>query len=201
MFIVTPKQKKVLDFVKSYIKNKGYSPSYREIGKALGLKSSSTVHAYIQQLKQGGYLSALSLPRSVVPYDLNLDEALRIPLVGSVSAGVPLEVYEYKEHIVIPKKLVAHQGGKLFALRVVGDSMVDEGIFDGDYIICEKGVPVNNGDNVVAYLCDTNEVLLKKFFKRRGYIELVPRNKNLKSIKVKNVEIQGVVKAVIRKYA
>lgn len=197
---MTPKQKKVLDFLKRYIKNKGYSPSYREIGKALGFSSSSTIHAYIKKLKENGYLGALSSPRSVVPYDLNLDEALRIPLVGSVSAGAPLEVYEYKDHIVIPKKLVARQGGKLFALRVMGDSMIDEGIFDGDYIICEKDIPVSNGDNVVAYLHDTNETLLKKFFRRRGYIELVPRNKNLKPIKVKSVEIQGIVKAVIRKY-
>ncbi len=197
---MTPKQKKVLDFLKHYIKSKGYSPSYREIGKALGLSSSSTIHAYIKQLKEAGYLAALSSPRSVVPYDLSLDEALRIPLVGSVSAGAPLEVYEYKEHIVIPKKLVARKGGKLFALRVVGDSMIDEGIFDGDYVICEKDVPVANGDNVVAYLQDTNETVLKKFFKRRGYIELVPQNRNLKPIKAKNVEIQGVVKAVIRKY-
>lgn len=197
---MTPKQKKVLDYIKNYIKEKGCSPSYREIGKALKLSSSSTIHAYIKILKEEGYLEALAKARSIMPYDLNLEEVIRIPLLGVVSAGAPIEVYEYKEHIVIPKKLVARNGGKLFALRVMGESMIDEGIFDGDYVICEKGIQVKNGDNVVALLPDTGEILLKKFFKRSNYIELVPRNKKLLPIKTKNVEIQGIVRAVIRKY-
>lgn len=198
--MLTPKQKKLLEFIKDFIKQKGYSPSYREIAKELKINSTSTIHHYIQSLKQKGYLEAYSKPRTLKPYDVDLEETIKIPLLGYVSAGSPIQVFEYKDFLLIPKKMITEPKGKLFALKVMGDSMIEEGIFDGDYIICQRNITPKNGDNVIAYLPETGEVVLKKFYKRKNYIELVPRNKKLKPIKTKNIEIQGIVKAIIRRY-
>jgi len=196
--MITKRQKQVLDFVRSFKKKKGYSPSLEEIKKHLGLSSVSTCHYHIQALEALGYLRKKdNQPRTIDVYEK--EQLIEISLLGKIAAGQPIEAVQDKESIAVPRNKFS-ETKSLYALRVVGDSMVDENINDGDIVLVQRQAVAKNGQRVVALL-DGHEVTLKKYYKRRNHIELQPANKNLKSMIIKRNQdllIQGVVLDVIK---
>ncbi|MFA6436942.1 MAG: transcriptional repressor LexA [Candidatus Paceibacterota bacterium] len=200
-FIITRRQKEILDFILDFMDENGYSPSLRVIGKAMGLSSPSSVHEQIKKLQEAGFLEREDDSRSFLPSGkaLNLTEKFSVPVLGTIAAGSPIQVFEYQENLMIPKTLISNGHTDLFALEVKGNSMIEEGIMDGDYVICEPSQNVKNGDVVVA-LVNGTEVTLKKFYKEKRWIRLMPANSKMRPILSRNVLVQGVVKAVFRKY-
>lgn len=186
---------------------KGYTPSYREIGAEIGIASPNAVKKHIDALKAKGYLEEAENKKDRVKISdkfsqmaMNVEDGLMVPLMGTVAAGSPIDVYQYQENIVIPRTMVSStKYGQLFALEVHGNSMIEEGIFEGDIIICEPAVEVKNGDTVVA-IVDNDGATLKKYYKERRWVRLMPANSSMEPILSRNVQVQGIVKAVIRKY-
>lgn len=198
--MLTKRQKEILDFVQSYQKKKGISPSLREIGKHFKLSSLSTIHHHLKSLQDKGYLyKEENRPRSI---SINEGEPLiKIPLLGIIAAGQPIEaIANQSESIAIPKTKI-QQGQEYFALKVLGQSMIDENINDGDIVLVRQQAVAENGQKIVA-LIDNCEATLKTFFKERGQIRLQPANKSFEPIIIKNGErefsVQGVVIDVIR---
>ena len=199
--LLSKRQRQILEFILEFIDSHGYNPSYREIGKAVGLSSPASVHEQIKALKEKGYLESKANPRTFLPTGkaLELTKKFSVPVLGTIAAGSPIQVFEYRENLMIPKSLIASSRSELFALEVKGNSMIDEGIMDGDYVICEPAYNVKNGDVVVA-LVNGTEVTLKKFYREKRWIRLMPANSKMKPILSRNVLVQGVVRAVFRKY-
>lgn len=202
MLPLTPKQRAILDFITSFSETNDYSPSYREIAEHFNLSSTATIAEHIETLKQKGYLRddlsgvrALQLQQADETGP-NLIEQFMVPMMGSIAAGLPIEAVRTAETIDIPRDM---SGKKVFALKVKGDSMIDDGILDGDYVIIEACDNPKNGDIVVALL-DRDNVTLKRFYREKDHVRLQPANKNYKPIRVKKVVIQGRVKGVIRKF-
>jgi len=196
--MITKKQKEVLDFVKRYSKSKDYAPSLEEIQKKFKFASVSTAHYYISKLKKAGSLEKLeNRARSI---SISKKEPLvKIPLLGVIAAGQPIEAIENKESIVVPKNKLP-RATEVYALRVQGDSMIDENINDGDTILIKKQNVAENGEKVVALL-NGNEATLKTFYKEKGHIRLQPANKNYQPIIVKREQdfsLQGVLFDVIK---
>jgi len=194
-------QKSVLDFVIKYLQEYGYGPSYREIGSALGLKSPASVWAHIHNLINLGYLKKRSFSRGLQPTRKawQTKGVLKLPLLGDIRAGQPITVYPDPQTFVLPASLGLQDDRDYFVLRVRGDSMKEEGIFDGDYVICEKTEYAQDGQVVVA-LVGGEQVTLKKIYQEENYIRLQPANSSMDPIFVRRVDIQGVVRAVIRRY-
>jgi len=192
---LTPKQKRVLEYIQLCIQKKGVSPSHNELRKHFKLSSLSSVNHYMKTLEEKGYISReKNTARSV---RIQTEERLvAIPFVGFIAAGEPIEAIEEHEEVAIPSNMVPSTG-EHFALGVKGDSMIDEGIFDGDTVIIKKQSTAENGETVVA-LINGNEVTLKKIFKEKNRIRLQPANPNLKPLYVKSVVIQGRVVSVLR---
>ncbi len=192
--MLTKKQKKFLDYIESYAQKHGFSPSHDEIRKHLKLSSVSTVNHYMKILQKKGYIKReKNIARSV---EIGKKESIiKIPFKGYIAAGQPIEVVEEFETITVPSGLVST--GEHFALGIKGDSMIDEGIFDGDTVIIRKQNSVENGETAVA-LINGNEVTLKKIFKEKNRIRLQPANPKLKPFFVKEVIIQGKVISTFR---
>jgi len=201
MEMLTKRQKEILDYIHEFTGDNGYSPSYREIAQKFGLSSTATIHEHIQSLKGKGYLDAeTGSPRSleVVEAVANFARAIELPLVGLITAGQPIEAIEEKETFAVPLNLIKDEANT-FVLKVKGDSMIEEGIHNGDYVVIERTSSPSNGSIVVALL-NNSHATLKKFYREPGRIRLQPANKNLQPIYVKDCIVQGVVKAVIRQY-
>jgi len=193
--MITKKQKEVYDFVKTYSKNKGYAPSFEKICRHFGLSSVSTAHFHISNLKKAGYLEnkarAISISKK--------EPLVKIPLLGTIAAGEPIEAVQEKETIAIPKSKIPLLS-EVYALRVVGNSMIDENINDGDIVLVKQQETAENGQKVVA-LIDNHEVTLKKYYRERGHIRLQPANKSMEPLIFRygrDVSIQGIVLDVIR---
>lgn len=202
--MLTPKQKQILDFIEDFIKEKEYAPSYREIGYHFGFSSLATVAEHIDNLKTKGYLATEdSIHRSLKPIEPVTVKSAEwwktgfVPLLGGIQAGKPIEAVQTKETLEIPRDMMSKNA---FALKVRGDSMIDDGILNGDYVVVEPCQNPKNGDIVVA-LIDKDNVTLKRFYRQKDHIRLQPANKNYRPIRVKKVFIQGRVKGVIRKFA
>ncbi len=198
--MLTKRQKEILDFVQSYQKRKGIGPSLKEIAKHLRLSSLSTVHHHLKSLQEKGYLyKEENYPRAI---SIREGEPLvKIPLLGLISAGQPIEaIPDQAESIAVPKTKI-QTGQEYFALKVIGQSMIDENINDGDVVLVRQQATAENGEKIVA-LIDNHEATLKTFFKERGQIKLQPANKNYEPIIIKNgkreFSIQGVVVDVVR---
>jgi len=197
---LTKRQKEIIDFINEFTEDKGYAPSYREIGKYFGLSSTATVCEHIQTLQEKGYLKTdPNEARSIEIIENERAVAIFLTLAGLITAGQPIEAVETNEKIAVPKDLVKDEA-KAFVLKVKGESMIDEGILDGDFVIVEKNPSPKNGEVVVALL-DNAYATLKKFYKETNRIRLQPANSSMKPIFAKNVIIQGVVRAVIRKFS
>jgi len=202
---LSDKQVKILNFIKEEINNKGYPPSVREICKAVNLKSTSTVHSHLKKLVNKKYIKkgnnknrAIELiDNKISKYDSEKKEMTNLPLIGDIAAGSPILAYENVEDVYpIPIDWVGKE--QSFMLQVKGESMIDAGIFSGDYVIISKQNTARNGQIVAALIDD--EATLKTFYKESNYIRLQPENKNMEPIISDNVEILGVLKCVVRRY-
>ncbi len=200
---LTRRQAEILTFIQRFTETHGYPPSVREIGRALGLTSSSTVHSHLAALEKKGYLHRdPSKPRALeVLRDERAAPAKKViplPVVGRVAAGSPLLAQEnIEDYFPLPAEFV--RGAETFILRVRGDSMVGAGIYDGDYVIVRRQPTAHNGDIVVARLED--EATVKRFFREDGYIRLQPENPALEPILTRDVVIEGKVVGLIRRMA
>lgn len=201
---LTPKQKEVLDFIVQYIQDRGFAPSYREIASGLKLASPSTVHVHVQALRQRGYLhdsDGDSGNRELHPTDKAVmwGRSVVLPLIGLITAGQPIEALEDRETMAVPIELAADPSNA-YILKVKGESMIEEGILDGDYVVVERNPAPKNGDVVVALL-DNAFATLKKYYRERGRIRLQPANKTMQPIYCQDLLVQGVVKGVIRSFS
>jgi len=194
--MLTKKQNQIFEYIKKYIGKNGYSPSLEEIGHHFGL-AKSTVHQHIGALEEKGYLNKIDHQARAL--EITAENLVSIPLLGNIAAGQPIEVIEDKEMIAVPKSKIP-ASSEVYALRVVGNSMIDENINDGDIILVKHQNTADNGQKVVALL-DSNETTLKKFYRENGHIRLQPANKNMEPIIIrrsKDISIQGIVLDVIR---
>lgn len=201
---LTKKQKEVLCAIESFIKENGYTPSYREIAEVLGLASPSTVHQHVQALCEKGVINTGDdgSARSIELCETEQLSPLSIvlPLAGLITAGEPIEALEENEAMAVPADFVIDPQNS-YILKVKGRSMIEDGIFDGDYVIIERNHSPKNGDIVVALL-DNAFATLKRFYREADHIRLQPANSTMDPIIIKgDINIQGVVRAVIRKFA
>ncbi len=199
---LTKRQRQILDFVAGFKNKFGYAPSYREIGEEFKLSSPATIHVHIQNLSQKGFLKVShneSRSIELVEQGVNWAEAIELPLAGLITAGEPIEAIEEKEPIAIPANFV-NDPANSFVLKVKGESMIEDGILDGDLVIVERNNSPQDGDVVVALL-DNAYATLKKFYREAKRIRLQPANAKMKPIYAADPLIQGVVKGIIRRFA
>jgi repressor LexA len=196
---LTKRQKEIFDFIRRYLRKYGYPPTVREIGKALGLHSPSTVHAHLAKLEQIGLLRRdPSKPRAIELMVGKARKALRgpgLPVVGNVAAGEPILAEENIEDYVEVPAVIGGEGGD-YVLKVRGDSMKDAGILGGDFVVVRPADEAKNGEIVVALLGD--EATVKRFYRERNAIRLEPENKAHKPIRTKDAQLLGKVVGVFR---
>lgn len=202
---ITEKQNNVLDFIKKFTATHGYPPSIREIGKGLGLSSPATVHTHVKKLCNAGYIKVDNNKFRAMEilvdneYEDKSEELIKVPLLGKVTAGSPIEAIERpNEFFSLPASLIPAKE-TIFTLNVSGESMINAGIFDGDIIIVQKQSTAKNGDMVVA-MTDNNEVTLKTYYKENGHFRLQPENDTMSPIILDNVTILGKAIGLYRKF-
>jgi repressor LexA len=202
---VTPKQRRIYEFIKRYIESNHEPPTIAEIGKQFQMRSSASVHAVLVALEREGLIKRTpNVSRGIEIVEQkggDDDDDTDIPLLGIVAAGQPIEAILSHDVVSVPKDLNGR--GRTFALRVRGDSMIEENIQDGDIIIVASQKTAENGQVVVA-LIDGNYATVKKFYRETDFIRLEPANPQFKPIFIKTperIQIQGVVRGLIRKYA
>jgi repressor LexA len=199
--MLTKRQKELVDYLDAYILKSGYAPTLEEIGQHFGLSSLATIHKHLTNLERKGMIRRKwnrSRALEVVPQQRRAT-AIELPLVGRVAAGAPIEPIEDSDTISVPEELVGR--GDTFVLRVKGTSMVDEGILDGDFVVVQSRDQADNGEMVVALV--RGEATVKRFYREKaGMIRLQPANESMSPIMARagDVEIRGVVSAVMRKY-
>lgn len=198
---LTRRQKEIVDYIRNFIDENGYAPSYREIAYYFEFSSVGTVAEYVSILESKGYITKEAMDArslQLTPSFASSFDSCEIPLEGMIDAGKPIEAIRTNESIDIPRDMV---GKKTFALRVRGESMINDGILDGDYVIIEQTSSANNGDIVVA-LVDNGNATLKRFYNEKDKIRLQPANSSMKPMRFakKRITIQGKVKGVIRKF-
>lgn len=201
---LSARQQAILDFIRSEVREKGYPPSVREIGEAVGLASSSTVHGHLDRLEKKGYIRRdPTKPRAI---ELLGDEEERsmvrlavakVPVVGKVTAGEPITAVEnIEDFFPLPADMV--KDDEVFMLNVVGDSMIEAGIMDGDFVIVRQQQTAENGDIVVA-MTEDDEATVKTFYKERDHIRLQPENPTMEPLRYKHVTVLGKVIGIFRK--
>ncbi|RLQ91620.1 transcriptional repressor LexA [Falsibacillus albus] len=200
---LSKRQHDILEFIKDEVRVKGYPPSVREIGEAVGLASSSTVHGHLARLESKGLIRRdPTKPRAIEVLNMEEDQIPRqnvvnVPLVGKVTAGQPITAIEnVEEFFPLPERL-APADEPLFMLEIMGDSMIDAGILNGDFVIVRQQQTARNGDIVVA-MTDEDEATVKRFFKEKDYVRLQPENASMEPIILRNVTILGQVIGVYR---
>ncbi len=198
---LTKRQREIFDFLNEFIDQNGYAPSLEEIGRRFGLSSLATVHKHLTNLQEKGFIKrAWNRSRSVelVPSRVGT-RAVDLPLLGNVAAGAPIEAVVSAETVAVPEDLVGK--ADTYALRVRGNSMIDEQIRDGDLVIVEDRKTANDGEMVIA-LIQGEDVTLKKFYRDNGRVRLQPANESIQPLIVDaaQIQIQGVVVGVMRRY-
>jgi repressor LexA len=199
---LTKRQREILDYLNEFIQQHGYAPSLEEVGRRFNLSSLATVHKHLTNLQEKGFIKrAWNRSRSVelLP-SRSGGRAVELPLLGYVAAGMPIEAVASSETIAVPEALVSGKRDS-YVLRVRGDSMIDEQIRDGDWVVVEDRRSADNGEMVIA-LVGGRDATLKKFYKENGRIRLQPANPAMQPIFADpdGVQIQGVVVGVMRKY-
>jgi repressor LexA len=201
MLPLTKRQREILDYLNDFIQQHGYAPSLEEIGRRFGLSSLATVHKHLTNLQEKGFIKrAWNRSRSVELVSSRMGgRAVELPLLGYVAAGLPIEAVVGSETIAVPEDLVGKRD--TYVLRVKGDSMIDEQIRDGDYVIVEDRRTAENGEMVIALL-NGSDVTLKKLYREHGHIRLQPANPAMQPIIAQpdQVQVQGVVIGVMRRY-
>ncbi|GLX68130.1 transcriptional repressor LexA [Paenibacillus glycanilyticus] len=202
---ISNRQQSILEFIKNEVRDKGYPPSVREIGEAVGLASSSTVHGHLDRLEKKGLIRRdPTKPRAIEILDqegvdgIILPSVAQVPIVGKVTAGMPITATENIEDYF---PIAAHFVGddEVFILNVVGDSMIEAGIHNGDYVMVRQQQTANNGDIVVA-MTEDDEATVKTFYKEKDHIRLQPENSTMEPIRLNNVTILGKVVGLFRDF-
>jgi len=195
--MLTKRQKQIFDYIKKFIKAKSYAPSLDEIRRHFRLSSKSTIYQHIEALKIKGYLAKLDhRARAIEILENKKTKLAEIPLLGTIAAGEPIEAIENPDTILVPQDYIGKYGD-YYALRVQGNSMIDQGVFDGDTVIIREQKTADNGQMVVAII-DDNQATLKKIYQEKDRIRLQPANPSLFPIYRKEVEIRGIVAQIIR---
>ncbi len=202
---LTQREAAIVDFIRKNVRSKGYPPSVREIGAAVGLKSSSTVHGYLKRLEDKGYIRRdPTKPRAVELVgdpvrggDGGIGEISVVPVLGRVAAGLPILADENREYsLPLPASFFGE--GEFFMLKVRGDSMIEAGIHEGDLVVVRRQHNASNGDIVVSMIED--EATVKRFFKENNHVRLKPENRSMNSIIAVDVSILGKVVGLLRRY-
>ena len=198
MLVMNPKEQAIYDYIVERIYTDGYSPSVRDIQAALGIKSTATVYSYIEKLKSKGFLEKENnVSRSYRPS--GGEKVFRVPVVGRVTAGMPVTAVEnYEGYYNFYPDGETYDAGSLFALRVTGTSMIEAGIMDGDLVIVEKTPVAENGQIIVAMVDD--EATVKTFYRENGHFRLQPENSTMQPIYANEVTVLGRVVASVRYY-
>ncbi len=200
---LSKRQQDILNFIKLEVQKKGYPPSVREIGEAVGLASSSTVHGHLARLESKGLIRRdPTKPRAIEILEEETSNiprmnVINVPIIGKVTAGSPITAIEnVEEYFPLPDSFAAADD-HIFMLEIMGDSMIEAGILDGDMVIVKQQKTANNGDIVVA-MTEDDEATVKRFFKEKDYIRLQPENSTMDPIILRNVTILGKVVGVYR---
>lgn len=200
---LTKRQREILDFLGSYAEENGYAPSFEEIASKFDYSSLATVHEHLSNLERKGYIKRSyneSRAIEILPSEV-FPRAAELPLLGTVAAGMPIEAITTQESLTVPDDFVRRSGNH-YVLRVRGNSMIDEQIRDGDYVVVNERVRADNGEMVIALL-NGNSATVKKFYRERdGRIRLQPANETMAPMYIheNDITIQGVVVGVLRKY-
>lgn len=199
---LSPRQRRILDFILQHTEDKGYPPTVREIGEAVNLSSSSTVHAHLRALETAGAISRDgSLTRAIRmvpkgPVWQSTHRAVNTPLVGHVAAGIPILAQQNVEEVLpLPNEITGGEGS--FALTVRGESMIEDGILDGDIVVVRPQPNANNGETVVVMVED--EATVKRFYRENGFVRLQPANATMEPIIVKDCQVVGKVVGLLRR--
>ena len=201
---ISKRQQDILNFIKDEVKAKGYPPSVREIGEAVGLASSSTVHGHLSRLESKGLIRrdptkprAIEILEADSTSHIPRSEVINVPIIGKVTAGQPITAIEnVEEYFPLPDRFVSPDDN-IFMLEIMGESMIEAGILNGDLVIVRQQQTANNGDIVVA-MTEDDEATVKRFFKEKDYIRLQPENSSMEPIILRNVSILGKVIGVYR---
>ncbi|CAM2747472.1 MULTISPECIES: transcriptional repressor LexA [Salinicoccus] len=201
---LTDRQKQIYQFIKTTVHEKGYPPSVREIGNAVGLQSSSTVHGHLAKLQEKGYIKRdPTKPRAIEVITEENEQygpVIHVPVLGKVTAGLPITAVEnIDEYFPLPEHFTANHNSEIFLLNVVGDSMVEAGIHDGDRVIVRKQNIAHNGDIIVA-MTEEDEATVKRFYKENGYYRLQPENSAMEPIILDSVTVLGKVVGLFRSF-
>lgn len=200
---VSKRQEDILAFIKDEVRRKGYPPSVREIGEAVGLASSSTVHGHLARLESKGLIRRdPTKPRAIEILEIdNLNDirpnVINVPLIGKVTAGLPITAIENIEEFFPLPETFGTSEDNLFMLEIMGNSMIEAGILNGDYVVVKQQQTANNGEIVVA-MTEEDEATVKRFFKEESYFRLQPENSSMEPIIVEQVSILGKVVGVYR---
>ncbi|MBM2658960.1 transcriptional repressor LexA [Staphylococcus pseudoxylosus] len=202
---LTKRQNEIFEYIKQTVQSKGYPPSVREIGEAVGLASSSTVHGHLSRLEEKGYIRrdptkprAIEIVSEQLGESINMEETIHVPVIGKVTAGVPISAVEnVEEYFPLPEHFTSTHNSDIFILNVVGDSMIEAGILDGDKVIVRSQTIAENGDIIVA-MTEENEATVKRFYKEKTRYRLQPENSTMGPIYLDNVTVLGKVVGLFR---
>lgn len=198
---ITNRQGQILTFITEHVRRKGFAPSIREICKAIGFSSPRSAQKHLETLEAAGYLSRESKARGIKVLSMSSIpsiSSISLPFLGFIAAGAPIEVVEQKEEIEVPMALVGRK--PCYVLQVKGNSMIEDHIVNGDFIVVEKRETADDGEVVVALINNRSAATLKRFYREKNRIRLEPANSAMKPIFVKDVAIQGTVRGLFRKF-
>jgi repressor LexA len=195
---LSERQNQILEFVTKHVLQKGFAPSIREISKAMGFASPRAAHKHLKTLEKAGYLARESKARGIRVFSLDKMATVSLPFLGFIAAGAPIEVVEQREELAVPAALVGRK--PCYILQVKGNSMIEDHILSGDFIVVEKRETADDGEVVVALINNKTEATLKRFYHEKARIRLEPANSKMKPIYVRDVAIQGAVRGLFRKF-
>ncbi|ATH60241.1 MULTISPECIES: transcriptional repressor LexA [Staphylococcus] len=202
---LTKRQNEIFEYIKQTVHSKGYPPSVREIGEAVGLASSSTVHGHLSRLEEKGYIKrdptkprAIEIVTEQLGESANMESTIHVPVIGKVTAGIPITAVEnVEEYFPLPEHFTSTHNSDIFILNVVGDSMIEAGILDGDKVIVRSQTIAENGDIIVA-MTEENEATVKRFYKEKTRYRLQPENSTMSPIYLDQVTVLGKVVGLFR---
>ncbi len=190
------KKESILQFIKDHTADKGFPPTLREIAKAFNFASPRSAQKYVEALENDGVIHRTKVPRGIKIASFST-QTITLPFLGFIAAGAPIEVLEHQEVMDVPRSLVGRK--PCYILQVKGDSMIEDHILNGDFIVVEKRETADDGEVVVA-LIDNSSATLKRMYREKSRVRLEPANSSMKPIYVKDIAVQGVVKGLFRKF-
>ncbi|TDL94102.1 transcriptional repressor LexA [Macrococcus brunensis] len=203
---LTKRQQEIYEYLQHIVSTKGYPPSVREIGEAVGLASSSTVHGHLSRLEEKGYIKRdPTKPRAIeivstTPASALLEETIMVPVVGKVTAGLPITAVEnVEQYFPLPSHFTSSHNSDVFILEVIGESMIEAGILDGDKVIVRRQSIAENGDIIVA-MTEEDEATVKRFYKESNRYRLQPENATMEPIYLNKVTVLGKVVGLFREF-